>query len=185
MAEGWLWVSTLKQRVRRVEGDEAGVVDEGRQHPGAVDALGGCGDVGPQQARDLLLWLARLAVADERLEGAMGAVLRPGLGKRLGSASVGSRSCSAKWSRMARRSSSGSDSSRSRLSASRAGSDRPRRRIVSTVASGSAGGTKAASQRSSDGGWSAGWARAISTNGLASARAARATCSAVNEPAST
>ena len=76
-----------RQVVVVVEGDDTGVVDEGRAHPGLVGPLGGRADVGLEQRVDLLLVHVAvgvdLAVVDQRAEGLVDAVLGPRLRQRL------------------------------------------------------------------------------------------------------
>jgi hypothetical protein len=66
-----------------VEGDHPGVVLERREHPGPFRCIGGRHDGRLQEARDLEIRRARLAVLDRCLERAVRAVLRPGLGDGL------------------------------------------------------------------------------------------------------
>ena len=57
MAEGWLCVSTLKKAlVRVIEVDDAGVVHEGRAHPGGGNLLRGRADVGLEEGIDRRVW---------------------------------------------------------------------------------------------------------------------------------
>ena len=66
-----------------IEGDDAGVVPEGREHPGPVHLVGGRHDGGLQETLDQEIRRAGLAVPDRRLERPVRTVLRPGLGDRL------------------------------------------------------------------------------------------------------
>ena len=80
-AEGWLWVSTLKARSSSVvKRDDAGVVDEGGAHPGAVNLVGGGADIGVEQTVDAGRDAVRSRVVDFRLERFVNAVFAPGLG---------------------------------------------------------------------------------------------------------
>ena len=66
-----------------IEGNDTGVVPEGREHPGPVDLVGGRHDGGLQETPDQEIRRSGLAVMDRRLERPVRTVLRPGLGDGL------------------------------------------------------------------------------------------------------
>jgi hypothetical protein len=66
-----------------IEGDDTGVVPEGREHPRPVYLVGGRHDGGLQETQDQKIRRSGLAVPNRRLERPVGTVLRPGLGDGL------------------------------------------------------------------------------------------------------